>query len=174
MKNFSFSFFLAFAMLTSLIVTGQDVAIGMKVNGGKPIGDGSCSTEEHSEIQTALLDAVEAVNRRNLRAASRQLDPFFCSIYCRGFAPGWCWIVYRECTDSRMLEEEESPGDLEVSLLEATAVRDLAAPTEFDEQCLEAKRAVVKAVKQELDWGSLAPSCKKVLREQVDLECLKV
>jgi len=73
-----------------------------------------------------------------------------------------------------MLEEEESPGDLEVSLLEATAVRDLAAPTEFDEQCLEAKRAVVKAVKQELDWGSLAPSCKKVLREQVDLECLKV
>ena len=68
MKNFSFSFFLAFAMLTSLVVTGQDVAIGMKVNGGKPIGDGSCSTDEYIAIQEAFNSAVEDANRRNLRA----------------------------------------------------------------------------------------------------------
>ena len=174
MKNFSFSFFLAFAMLTSLVVTSQDVAIGMKVNGGKPIGDGSCSTEEHSEIQTALLDAVEAVNRRNLRAASRQLDPWWCKRYCRGFAPGWCYFVYEQCTSYRMLQEEESPEELEVSLLEATAVRDLQAPTEFDKQCKKSENAVVLAVKHELNSEKLSHSCKKVYLEQVDLECFKV
>jgi len=182
MNNFSTFFFLALASLTSLVVTGQDVAIGVKFNGGYPVGDGSCSTDEYIAIQEAFNSAVEDANRRNLRAeissSHRQLDLFQCTSYCQGFPPGWCYLAYRGCKRLRMLlleegEQQESPEELELFLLDKTAaLRDLTASnSNAAKQCKATEKAVVKAVKKELDWGSLTRSCKKVLREKVDLEC---
>ena len=64
-------------------------------------------------------------------------------------------------------EDDGTADDQEAALLEAD-MRDLKTTTSFLKQCNNAE----KAVKQELDWGSLAPSCKSLLRENMDLNCM--
>jgi hypothetical protein len=170
MQPFTSCFFLVtLACLTAFTMGQQDVAVRVLINQGQPVLDAVCSEAEYSAIAAAFNNAVATANMRRLRTA-RKLDPYWCANYCRGFAHGTCYLAYSQCTSYRMLVEGITV-DQEAELIEAGA-RDLnKADATLLSQCDKAEKEIFKAVKHELDWGSLAPSCKNLLKTNVSTDC---
>jgi hypothetical protein len=148
-------------------------------NGGYPTGDNAtCLPEEKTALLSVMNAQVAAVNggRRNLRN-SRQLQT--CSILCRGFAPDQCYVVYpSKCPTWRRLEAEDkdhSPDDVHLHTQDAALVDTSTRELQYDEitkkKCKTALKDIEQTVKTAVDWKTISNSCKKFLKQEVNLEC---
>ena len=181
MKFFAASIFIIVLASVTSLVMGQDVAIVVLINGGQAIGDGSCSSDENIAIQAALNSAVADASKQKLRhlRTSRQLAPSFCTKLCAGYAPGWCHVAYPSCVNMRMLLENANDGSSTIKVKQDVPFvdsgrKDAEKDATLVKQCSKAVDSVEKAIKQELLWGNLAPTCKDLLREKTVLNCMEV
>ena len=181
MKFFDASIFIIFLASVTSLVMGQDVAIVVLINGGQPIGNGSCSFDENNAIEAALSSAVADASKQKLRhlRTSRQLPPSYCTRLCAGYAPGWCHVAYPACAPYRMLLENANDASSTIEVKQDVPVvdsgrKDAEKDATLVKQCSKAVDSVEKAIKQELSWGSLAPTCKNLLKEKMVLNCFEV
>jgi hypothetical protein len=174
-------FVFAFANLAPS-ASADDVAIRMLVNSGRKAGShgGSCTRPEVNIIKNALVTAVRG-SRPHLRKSGSNEYPSYCSDYCEGFEPGTCWLVDSACaTDASRRRDEEVKGGTILSKVE------MILPVIFDADrgdftskqyatCQAARQSIIQEMEQGLDANSsLTNSCKQMLRQKINLTCVKV
>ena len=110
MKLFISAFLLAFATINPSVM--GECAIVQVIILDQPV------TDPEGEAVAAAANALSSGedNLRNLRG-ERRLAPYFCKKACRGYKPGYCYIVNPACKGYRLLTVgDESSGQSENEL----------------------------------------------------------
>jgi hypothetical protein len=162
----------------------EAVSVRVKVNEGKPLSPGaSCTRPELSRIQSTLVKAIHKISKKNptisslLRGETMKsaMDTSFCWESCGGAAPGSCWMVDARCSDLRQYWQFEKNYRFNSS--KADLYPEVLLEDDLNEinRCHSDKQAIENAIQTILQSStvSLTHSCLNMLRQQVDVTCVK-
>ena len=140
--------------------------------------DEYCNGEDVALIQDSFGKAFSG-NLRNLRT-SRQLA-YDCNRLCRGWAPGHCYLGYRQCSGWRLLEEVEE--DAEAFFFEEEEItiedyqgneRHIQISDAATAICQSQKQIVMATLTDDLASSSLSSSCNALLSQPILMECFMI
>lgn len=194
MSNFLFCLIVVlFATLVNATdVRPDQMALEVRLNDGLPTTDGSfCTAEEYQYIvDNATTALFPNSGRRSLRDdTERRLN---CANWCRGFASGYCFVVYKQCVGWRreMVENEDDvdiedvADDEDDESLAALGLEQIKTQeggiVTIETTSAAATRCEEEKEKLEITWNklledlSLSQRCKEVMSKELILECLVV
>jgi hypothetical protein len=153
--------FILFLAMIYHVAAKTDLAVRVYVS-----HQGECSDEDIEVVQSGVMSLVSLEPlRRNLR--ERRLDPWYCATVCRNFPKGTCWLAYPLCKSYRrqMKKDDAVKIDSAEKLPNGENIR----------ECFEMKSKIQSEIELEADWVvEISPSCKQVLKSNVDLKCFRV
>jgi hypothetical protein len=174
-----------FAAFQVAVSAEEAVSFRIVVNQGKSLSPkASCTRPEFSRIQSILVEAIKEVSKENLeispalrgKATKPSVNTSFCWEYCRGTAPGTCWVLDARCSDMRRYWQVETPFrsnsvnlDLRPNMLLEDDLNDIT-------RCHSDKQTIQNAIQTTLQSSavSITHSCKNMLHLQIDVTCVKV